>query len=370
MSRLLRPVPGVDFKKLPLSPAEGNVYSRVDGKHREDEIISLSGMRADTVKEALAKLIELKAIEVVDEQALQKDQQAQLVTEAIKQAFGGHVGKGKIDESLLREEVELDEDKKRLFLDAFQRLDQLNYYELLGLHPLVDKKEVKAAYYAIAPSFHPDKFYRKNLGSYRARIEAIFARLTLAHDVLSSRQRRGEYDTYLETLEQNRRAQEMLGASQQAFAHVQAAIEARAREAAQEAQTESEARRLADRKRALAAKLGRGRHGSSPAATAANEPAVDPRAAAEALRVRYEYARAEAQRGQIESYVTSSRGAAAKGDYPSAANYMRVALSLVGNDAALQAECAEYARLAAVALPTATSGRVTTRSSQAATPTP
>mgnify|MGYP003338887439 CR=1 FL=1 len=53
---------------------------------------------------------------------------------------------------------------------------------------------MKKAYYVAAPEFHPDRYFGKNLGSFKAKMEAVFARITLAHDVLTARERRVEYD--------------------------------------------------------------------------------------------------------------------------------------------------------------------------------
>ena len=42
------------------------------------------------------------------------------------------------------------------------------------------KKEIKAAYYRMAPEFHPDRWFRRELGSFKSRLEAIFTRITEA----------------------------------------------------------------------------------------------------------------------------------------------------------------------------------------------
>jgi tetratricopeptide (TPR) repeat protein len=67
-------------------------------------------------------------------------------------------------------------------------------YALLGVRDNVDRKAIRDAYFKLSKQFHPDAFYGRNLGLYRARIEAIFRALTNAYDVLSNRQRRAEYD--------------------------------------------------------------------------------------------------------------------------------------------------------------------------------
>ncbi|MGK3981653.1 DnaJ domain-containing protein [Sorangium sp. So ce136] len=108
------------------------------------------------------------------------------------------------DPAELDEPVELTSERKRRILDLYYRLEDLSYYALLGVSDQADKKQIKSAYYLLAPEFHPDTYFRKQLGSYKQKIEAIFTRITLAHDTLTSRQRRAEYDTYLEQTHKNR----------------------------------------------------------------------------------------------------------------------------------------------------------------------
>ncbi len=360
MSRVVRLVANVDYKKLPLTPVEGNVFSRIDGKATEADIGKLTGFHPETISKALDRLIELGAAENA-QQAKNKEQASKEAKVVASMALGGSDANAPLayEARDLDEDVDLDVAKKKQILDGFHRLDKLNYYELLGLHPLVDKKQIKAAYYQVAPEYHPDKYFRKNLGSFKQKIEAIFARLTLAHDTLSSKQRRAEYDDYLATLEQNRKASELLGDFSQSVSQIAAAaqsqIEERARATAQAGGDGlTDARRaslLTERKRALAAKLSMGRAGQTKAEpSAAPPPVIDPRAAAEALRVRYEMARNEAQKAQIAKYVDQGRASQGRKDWPAAANAFRIAASLAPNDVAVQREAAEVQHAAAVAL--------------------
>ena len=104
-------------------------------------------------------------------------------------------------------------DRKRRVLEVHAQLGQLDYYALLGIAEGCDKKEIKRAYYAIGPDFHPDRFYGKNLGSFKAKMEAIFGRLTFAYETLASVERRAEYDAYLATQKQTRLMEELLTAA-------------------------------------------------------------------------------------------------------------------------------------------------------------
>ena len=108
------------------------------------------------------------------------------------------------------EPVELDPERKRNVLELHPRLGELDYYALLGVSEQAEKKEIKRAYYTLAPNYHPDKFYGKNLGSFKAKMEAIFAQITFAYETLASAERRAEYDGYLSTQKQTRSMEALL----------------------------------------------------------------------------------------------------------------------------------------------------------------
>ncbi|WP_437680382.1 J domain-containing protein [Sorangium sp. So ce131] len=135
------------------------------------------------------------------------------------------------DPAELDEPVELAPDRKRRILDLYYRLEDLTYYELLGVPDQADKKQIKSAYYLLAPEFHPDTYFRKQLGSYKQKIEAVFTRITLAHDTLTSKQRRAEYDAYLEQTHKNRAMAALIEQTPRDIAMIASAVDATVRAA-------------------------------------------------------------------------------------------------------------------------------------------
>jgi curved DNA-binding protein CbpA len=97
----------------------------------------------------------------------------------------------------LSEEVDLDMEQKRFILQAYERIEQLTHYELMGLRPDADKKAIKKKYYELAGTIHPDRYFGKNLGSYKPKMEALFARITKAFQLLSDKSERAKYDATL-----------------------------------------------------------------------------------------------------------------------------------------------------------------------------
>ena len=89
----------------------------------------------------------------------------------------------------LNEAVDLDQDRKREIL-ARESLLGRDDWTVLGLKPGATAEAVKLAYFDASRVFHPDRYYGKNLGSVRARLERIFQRLSEAHEKLTEAIRR------------------------------------------------------------------------------------------------------------------------------------------------------------------------------------
>jgi curved DNA-binding protein CbpA len=110
----------------------------------------------------------------------------------------------------LTEDVDLDAATRRQILETHRSLDSVDHYELLGLDSAADKRTLRRAYFELAARFHPDRFFRKRLGSFKHRMEGIFGRLTLAHETLANAERRAEYDAYLEEQRRSRGIERLL----------------------------------------------------------------------------------------------------------------------------------------------------------------
>jgi len=89
----------------------------------------------------------------------------------------------------LSEAVDLPQDRKREIL-AREALLGRDDWTVLGLKPGATPEAVKAAYFEASKVFHPDRYYGKNLGSFRARLDRIFQRLSEAHESLITALRR------------------------------------------------------------------------------------------------------------------------------------------------------------------------------------
>jgi curved DNA-binding protein CbpA len=103
--------------------------------------------------------------------------------------------------------ADLGADRRKEINDLYFALDLLDHYAVLSLPRTAEKAEIRKRYFAISKRFHPDTMFRKRLGSFKPRMEAIFHRATEAYEVLSRKKRRLEYDAYLERVEKTRAAE-------------------------------------------------------------------------------------------------------------------------------------------------------------------
>jgi len=166
-------VPNLDFARLQLSSEESSVLSLVGRVERIDQVLSRS-----TLGEArtIAVLLALRAKgAIVPARVVQRNQPAPAVDAA------------------LAEDVDLEPERKKEIIDLERALDGMDHFAVLGLRPGAPAAEVKQAYYNASRRFHPDRYFGKNLGSFRARMERIFRRLTDAHNVLTQQDKRDAY---------------------------------------------------------------------------------------------------------------------------------------------------------------------------------
>ncbi|MCY1035505.1 DnaJ domain-containing protein [Corallococcus sp. BB11-1] len=159
-------VPHLDLSRLQLSPEEGTVLGLVGRVERIDAVLSRSALgEARTI----AVLLSLRAKGAIVP--------ARVVPRTTPAAPA-------VDASMA-EEVDLDPEQKREIIELERSLDGMDHHAVLGVSRGATAAEVKQAYYNASRRFHPDRYFGKNLGSFRARLERIFKRLTDAQNALS-----------------------------------------------------------------------------------------------------------------------------------------------------------------------------------------
>jgi curved DNA-binding protein CbpA len=193
--------------------------------------------------------------------------------------------------SELDEDVDLAPDRRKYVLDAYARLADATYYDILDVPRTATKAEIKRAYFRLVGIVHPDRYFDKHLGSFKPKMEAIFARLSAAYEALSKSQTRAEYDASIADHRSSRPP---------------------AQPEEQRVRTPADDRQLAERKAAM-----------------------------DALKARFVEAKAKAK-----THVDAAVRAKGAGDFVRAAESYKQALALSPNDPALVAAYEEAKRAA------------------------
>lgn len=400
-----RVIQGLDVRTLPLSPEEAFVLSRIDGRTAAADIALATGLAESRVLECLRRLQELGAVgfggapgappvprpEVSPQSATPPRRNSSVrLRPAVEEASSTatpHPASLNYDPALLDEVCDLDRDRKKIILDRFHSLDQLTHYTILEVAEDATKEEIKEAYYLRVGLFHPDRYFGKDLGSFKPKLEKVFGALTKAYDTLTRRRAREEYDRYLAARRRTAPLRPSLPPTRltptpapfratvpapppHAAAEARGVAEAQgiARDAGEnrapsssaqgwpaearralephptpDAPSTAEARRTQQvsmppsdpeaARRALARKL-RGSRPSIPPPPRA--PSVDTAAAAEAvtgdLKARYNRRMEDAATARFDRYRKLAEEAIQAGHFPSAVNALKVALSLAPED--------------------------------------
>ncbi len=148
--------PGLDFGKLTLSSEEAFALSRVGRGMSAAELLASLGLEEAKADQVLSSLVVKNCL--------------------VERAHPA-----------MAEKVDLTDDRKRETLSLESRLDNPNPFQLLGVADGAKAETCKAAYYDLSMRFHPDRYFGKNLGTFRSRIEKIFKRLTEAQTQVTDR---------------------------------------------------------------------------------------------------------------------------------------------------------------------------------------
>ena len=362
--KLLPLPPGTSLASFPLSPTDGFVLSRIDGAASDTELVGLTGIGLEQIQDTLRKLSTLGLVEYEGparqlQASTAPQENASRPPEAAAAVPRGGAAFTSDDATLkdhpaMSEDVDLDPNHRLRILDLEKRLGELHHYALLGVARDANKKAIKRAYYELAALFHPDRFFRKKLGSFKAKMEAIFTRITEAHDVLTDEQRRAEYDAYIGEVDPGRDVDADLILDLPPVSSTPAPTPVVTVSAPPEPRmpTESrppttgislpeQARRDALARRLLGARAASGLHRAI-----TNPPPAD----TEALRRHYEQRKETARTQATKAHLDAANAALAKNDPVAAATAFRLALEIAPDDAELRRSFEDAQKAAAEVL--------------------
>lgn len=94
---------------------------------------------------------------------------------------------------MVDEKVDLEDSRRAEILALDAKLDSANLFEILGVPAGAPPDDVRAAFREASRKFHPDRFFGKSLGPFRAKIDRIFKKLVEANQTLTDADKREAY---------------------------------------------------------------------------------------------------------------------------------------------------------------------------------
>lgn len=183
---------GHDPTRLRLSGAEGYLLSRIDGRTPWRLLREIGGIPPNEVDACLDRWLRDGLLEVVrpKSKALVPGDETSGRADAARSGMDAAsvpqvaVVAPSIDTKLFDTSLDIGVEVQRRILE-FESMLSRPYHELLGVPVGADAKTVKRAYFKLSKEFHPDRYFRRQIGPYGVRLERIFKKVLEAHEILS-----------------------------------------------------------------------------------------------------------------------------------------------------------------------------------------
>jgi len=159
-----------------LSPEEGFLLSRIDGRTTWGVLRQIGGLPPEQVDRCLERWLDGGLVEIAPRPG----------------AGSARAPRGETEPG-----VDLSPELQRE-IAAMEAALERPYHELLGVARDADPKAIKRAYFTLSKRFHPDRYFRRQIGSFRGRLERIFKKLAEAYELLSDPLTRAEVERSFE----------------------------------------------------------------------------------------------------------------------------------------------------------------------------
>ena len=183
-------VGGSEITSLPLSALEGYLLSRVDGMTNVDMLGTLCGMSQGDVVKSVRRLLDLDAVHI-------KGKPRTSATPRSSPSKPSTAPPPALLTERPREAIDLSDEAQEKIFVAYRKLASTDHYALLGVPTHASDDAIRAAYFDYSKTFHPDRYYGKRLGSYKAMLDGLFRAGKAAYETLSDSTQRARYDRSL-----------------------------------------------------------------------------------------------------------------------------------------------------------------------------
>jgi serine/threonine protein kinase/cytochrome c-type biogenesis protein CcmH/NrfG len=202
------------FRNIALTPADGFLLSRIDGKAVARDLFKLIPLPAEDVERSLFGLLSTGVVEyrtsakeAPSPRVVPRPAPVPAAPAPRPAAFppahptGASEAKRHLEAEKARREAEDKEVEatRTMILEAFEGLETRDHFEFMGLARSVTDLQVKEAYFRMAKPFHPDTHLHPRLSELQEKRDAVFVRLGHAYETLRTTAGRARYAASLNT---------------------------------------------------------------------------------------------------------------------------------------------------------------------------
>lgn len=172
-----------------LSAVEQYLLDNIDGKRTVEQLGELCGLELEITGKMVGKLLKAGLLQASEQKVEEAHSEtgrppAKEPERGAESAAAGNAGNEGADQGVSVVAV----------TEFFSTLDNLNYYELLGVAPNAERSEIRSAYFSLSKKFHPDTHFLNDDVALKTKLNRIFSRLTVAYETLSGKSKRKQYD--------------------------------------------------------------------------------------------------------------------------------------------------------------------------------
>jgi serine/threonine protein kinase/tetratricopeptide (TPR) repeat protein len=202
------------FRNIALTPADGFLLSRIDGKAMARDLFKLIPLATEDVERSLFSLLSTGVVEYRTAAAqtgphpraaaavLPPAAAPRPIAFAPSHPTGASEARRDLEAEKARQEAveKALEPTRKMILEAFEALQSRNLFEFMGIAREATDAQVREAYFRMAKFFHPDTRLDPRLSELQDKRNAVFIRLGHAYEGLRTPAGRARYAASLAAL--------------------------------------------------------------------------------------------------------------------------------------------------------------------------
>jgi len=190
--RIPQLAPDWDPTSCVLTPAEGFLLSRIDGHTPWAQLRQIGGIPPEEVDRCLTRWLSEGILTVNGSDRSPPGAARRPAGASHPKSSGTRDGAAQALEDF-EDGIDLTREEQRRILEFEASLDR-PYHALLGVDRDADSKAIKRAYFALSKEFHPDRYFRREIGGFALRLDRIFKKVVEAYELLSDPATRAEIE--------------------------------------------------------------------------------------------------------------------------------------------------------------------------------